>query len=80
MITKAGSELADRIMSLVREQAEASVMHAVRYAHSDDASAKAAFVNSNSLEKTLRGLHSVVCQGLHAVEAEMQKIKTGGAA
>jgi hypothetical protein len=73
MITDAGNTLAKEIMAKAKEYEGLASMSAVDYARTDNADAKACFQKYTALENCCRTIHTLVCQGLHAVEQEMEK-------
>lgn len=77
MITDSGNMLAQSILDLAKQKEDMATMHARSYASTDDPKAKVSFQREMEMAEFLRKLHSDVCRGLHAVEAEMhEKAKT----
>lgn len=73
MITDAANKLAEEILKQANQHRDAARLYAVSYAESDNPVDKAAFQKYSMLEDQFRKMHSLVCQGLHATEAEMKK-------
>lgn len=70
--------MANEIIKAAKENARIASTYAVEYAKSDNPQHKATFEKYTTIANTYDAIHGLVCKGLHAVEAEMQK--KGGAA
>lgn len=77
MITNSANALSDEILKRAKENSDYANMYAVSYAKSDDISDKALYLQYAKIEETYRQMHTLVCQGLHAVEREMREIVDG---
>ncbi len=59
-------------MRKVKENDDIAKMYALQYAESNKPEDRQTFKEYAEIAKTYRSIHSLVCQGLHAVEREMQ--------
>ena len=73
MITDAANRLADIILDKYKSFGGMASQSACEYARTDNPESKASYDKYNSLSDAYYQIHSVVCQHLHAVEAEMSR-------